>query len=183
MSSEDQIVKNSKFVKAINNMEDDIDYEQNYFDSEYEYLQKEIDNDKFEQIVLDIKQNLMEFINDKSLPLCEYLTFTKLKKFIKKEIIYNYSRTCQYENKWDEITKSCRGLILDQDGNVVAKGFDKFFNIEEHNLENIPNEPFEVFEKLDGSLGILFWYQGKWILATKGSFVSEQAMRGREGLR
>ncbi len=94
--------------------------------------------------------------------------------------IYNYSRTCQYENKWDEITKSCRGLILDQDGNVVAKGFDKFFNIEEHKLENIPNEPFEVFEKLDGSLGILFWYQGIWILATKGSFVSEQAMRGRE---
>ena len=89
MSSEEQIVKNSKFVKAINNMEDDIDYEKNYFDSEYEYLQKEIDNDKFEQIILYIKQNLMEFINDKSLPLCEYLTFTKLKKFIKKEIIYN----------------------------------------------------------------------------------------------
>ena len=94
--------------------------------------------------------------------------------------IYNYSRTCQYENKWDEITKACRGLILDQEGNVIAKGFDKFFNMEEHQPEEIPNEPFEVFEKLDGSLGILFWYQGKWILATKGSFVSEQAIKGRE---
>ena len=97
--------------------------------------------------------------------------------------IYNYSRTCQYENKWDEITKSCRGLILDQEGNVIAKGFDKFFNMEEHNSEEIPNEPFEVFEKLDGSLGILFWYQGKWMLATKGSFVSEQAIKGREILK
>jgi len=97
--------------------------------------------------------------------------------------IYNYSRTCQYENKWDEITKSCRGLILDQEGNVIAKGFDKFFNMEEHNPEEIPNEPFEVFEKLDGSLGILFWYQGKWMLATKGSFVSEQAIKGREILK
>jgi RNA ligase len=94
--------------------------------------------------------------------------------------IYNYSRTCQYENKWDEITKMCRGLILDHEGNVIAKGFDKFFNMEEHNTEEIPNEPFEVFEKLDGSLGILFWYQGKWILATKGSFVSEQAIKGKE---
>ena len=94
--------------------------------------------------------------------------------------IYNYSRTCQYENKWDEITKACRGLILDQEGNVVAKGFDKFFNIEEHKPEEIPNEPFEVFEKLDGSLGILFWYQGKWILATKGSFTSDQAVRAKE---
>ena len=90
--------------------------------------------------------------------------------------IYNYSRTCQYENKWDEITKMCRGLILDQEGNVIAKGFNKFFNMEEHQPEEIPNEPFEVFEKLDGSLGILFWYQGKWILATKGSFTSDQSI-------
>ena len=94
--------------------------------------------------------------------------------------IYNYSRTCQYENKWDEITKMCRGLILDQEGNVIAKGFNKFFNMEEHQSEEIPNEDFEVFEKLDGSLGILFWYQGQWILATKGSFTSDQAIRGRE---
>ncbi len=94
--------------------------------------------------------------------------------------IYNYSRTCQYENKWDNITKSCRGLILDKDGNVIAKSFDKFFNLEEHSTEEIPNEDFEVYEKLDGSLGILFWYQGKWILASKGSFVSEQALKGKQ---
>ncbi len=94
--------------------------------------------------------------------------------------IYNYSRTCQYENNWDEITKQCRGLILDDEGNVIAKGFDKFFNIEEHKSEEIPNESFEIFEKLDGSLGILFWYQGKWILSTKGSFTSEQSVRAKE---
>ena len=56
--------------------------------------------------------------------------------------------------------------------------FNKFFNMEEHQPEEIPNETFEVFEKLDGSLGILFWYQGQWILATKGSFTSDQAIRG-----
>lgn len=93
--------------------------------------------------------------------------------------IYNYSRTTQYEGKWDNITKSCRGLILDREGNVVAKSFDKFFNLEEHNPEEIPNEEFEVYEKLDGSLGILFWYQGKWILASKGSFISDQAIKGK----
>lgn len=94
--------------------------------------------------------------------------------------IYNYSRTTQYEGKWDDITKSCRGLILDNNGNVIAKTFDKFFNLEEHKPEEIPNEEFEVYEKLDGSLGILFWYQGKWILASKGSFISEQSIKGRE---
>lgn len=94
--------------------------------------------------------------------------------------IYNYTRKTQYEKLWDNITKSCRGLILDTNGNVIAKTFDKFFNLEEHSPEEIPNEEFDVYEKLDGSLGILFWYQGKWILASKGSFTSTQSVKGKQ---
>jgi RNA ligase len=94
--------------------------------------------------------------------------------------IYNYTRKTQYEKLWDNITKSCRGLILDNQGNVIAKSFDKFFNLEEHIPTEIPNEEFEVFEKLDGSLGILFWYQGKWIIASKGSFTSEQSIKAKQ---
>lgn len=97
--------------------------------------------------------------------------------------IYNYSRETQYEGKWDDITLMCRGLVLDNEGNVIAKTFNKFFNMEEHKPEEIPNEPFEVYEKLDGSLGILFNYNGEWILATKGSFTSDQAVRGMEMLK
>jgi len=92
--------------------------------------------------------------------------------------IYNYSRECAFEKKWDEITLAMRGTILDEEGNVIAKGFDKFFNMEE--LTSIPNEPFEVFEKMDGSLGILFYYNSEWILCTRGSFTSEQAIKGME---
>lgn len=94
--------------------------------------------------------------------------------------IYNYTRKVQYEKLWDNITKSCRGLVLDNQGNVIAKTFDKFFNFEEHSPQEIPNEEFEVYEKLDGSLGILFWYQGKWILASKGSFTSTQSVKGKQ---
>lgn len=97
--------------------------------------------------------------------------------------IYNYSRNTQYEGRWDEITKQCRGLILDNEGNVIAKSFPKCFNMEEHKPEEIPNEPFEVFEKLDGSLGILFYYGNQWILTTKGSFTSDQAVKGMEMLK
>ena len=97
--------------------------------------------------------------------------------------IYNYSRETQYEGKWDDITLMCRGLVLDNEGNVIAKTFNKFFNMEEHKPEEIPNEPFEVYEKLDGSLGILFNYNGEWILATKGSFTSDQSVRGIEMLK
>jgi RNA ligase len=44
----------------------------------------------------------------------------------------------------------------------------------------IPNEPFEVFEKMDGSLGICFKYKGEFVLATRGSFTSDQSKKGTE---
>lgn len=99
--------------------------------------------------------------------------------------IFNYSRECQYEGLWDDITLNCRGLVLDTEGNVIAKPFPKFFNYEEHTAEGsklppIPNENFEVYEKMDGSLGILFHYAGEWLIATRGSFTSEQAIKGME---
>ena len=91
--------------------------------------------------------------------------------------IYKYSRNCQFEWTWDNITMNMRGTVLDSEGNVVAKTFPKFFNIES---DNFPNLPFEVFEKLDGSLGVLFNYEGEWHLATQGSFYSEQAIYAKE---
>ena len=70
-----------------------------------------------------------------------------------------------------------RSLILDADGQIVARPFPKFFNWEEHQeAADIPNEPFEVYEKMDGSLGILYWLDNKPFIATRGSFVSEQAV-------
>lgn len=90
--------------------------------------------------------------------------------------IWNYSRTCQYESSWDEITLHCRALVTDNEGNIIAKGFKKFFNLEEHKNDEIPNEPFEVYEKLDGSLILAFQYNNKWIIASKGSFNSEQSI-------
>jgi RNA ligase len=106
---------------------------------------------------------------------------------------------------------ACRGLVLDNEGNVIAKPFPKFFNYEEIKDDKyahcegcrksgmincahpeecggwemrsvIPNEPFEVFEKMDGSLGIIFHYEGEWHIATRGSFTSEQSIKGKEML-
>lgn len=93
--------------------------------------------------------------------------------------IWNYSPKVQYEKLWDEITLQCRGLVTNSEGKIVAKPFKKFFNYEEHNPEDIPNEEYIVYEKLDGSLGILFYYN-EWILATRGSFTSPQSIKGKE---
>jgi RNA ligase len=94
--------------------------------------------------------------------------------------IYTYTRACQYEGRWNDATRACRGLIVDDDGTVVARPFVKFLNVGEFGTRDyapasLPVEPFEVYEKLDGSLGIIFCYDSKWHAASKGSFVSEQA--------
>lgn len=96
--------------------------------------------------------------------------------------IYNYTAKTQYDWVWNEVTKQCRGLIMDGDNNIIAKPFEKFFSIEqlERTEETIPNQPFEVFEKLDGSLGVLYWINETPFIATRGSFISEQAKKATE---
>ena len=96
--------------------------------------------------------------------------------------IYNYSQKTQYDKMWNEETLSCRGLVLDSKGNVVARPFKKFFNLSEVE-EEIPDLPFEVFEKMDGSLGIFFWYNENPIFASRGSFTSDQSKVGWEILK
>lgn len=88
--------------------------------------------------------------------------------------IYNYTARAQYEPMWNEATMTCRGLITDGEGKIVARPFTKFFNLEQ--MESLPDEPFEVYEKLDGSLGIMYWLDGKPYIATRGSFDSPQAI-------
>jgi RNA ligase len=95
--------------------------------------------------------------------------------------IWNYTEKVQYENLWDEVTLMCRGLVTDNNGDIVASPFQKFFNIEEGKFE--PTEKFEVYEKMDGSLGIVFWYRGQWVVATRGSFTSDQSIKAKEILR
>ena len=95
--------------------------------------------------------------------------------------IWNYTEKVQYENLWDEITVQTRGLVTDDKGNIVARPFKKFFNLEEKKHTATPD--FEVFDKMDGSLGILFNYEGEWIMATRGSFTSDQAVKGFELLQ
>lgn len=94
--------------------------------------------------------------------------------------IFKYSDACNFEDGWNETNRICRGLIMNtQSGEIVARSFPKFFNIGERaesSLENLPNEPFEVFEKMDGSMGSIYKLPtGEWAVATPGSMDSPQA--------
>jgi len=91
--------------------------------------------------------------------------------------IWNYTEQTQFDGHWNETTLSCRGLVVNDDGAIQALPLQKFFNIEE--AKHTPTTNFEVFDKVDGSLLILFYYEGDWIFATRGSFTSEQAIRAK----
>lgn len=94
--------------------------------------------------------------------------------------IWNYSRKTQYERLWDDFTMMCRGLVTNSKGYIVSRCFKKFFNYEELETTKIPNESFEITEKMDGQLGLLFWYEDEWIFASRGSFTSVYAEKGRQ---
>lgn len=91
---------------------------------------------------------------------------------------YKYTRTAQFKQDWDDITKNCRGLILNTEtGEIVARPFSKFFNYSE---QKVPAElmqgPIEVTEKLDGSLGIGYVNpSGEFEIASSGSLTSSVA--------
>jgi len=94
--------------------------------------------------------------------------------------IYNYSVKTEYEEYWDDITLQARGLVLDDSGNIIARPFRKFFNLSQGRFT--PTNDFEVYEKYDGSLGIVFHYANNWHIATRGSFTSEQSLLGKSFL-
>jgi RNA ligase len=92
--------------------------------------------------------------------------------------VYNYTDRVQYEGLWDEVTLQCRGLVVDNLGNIVARPFKKFFNLSEGRT-NVTDD-YEIYTKYDGSLFILFFFGGEWVFASRGSFTSEQAVKGFE---
>jgi RNA ligase len=120
-------------------------------------------------------------MNIKDLDLLVEQKYINVQKHPEADLfIYNYTQSAQYEAMWNETTLMCRGLILNGEGEIMARPFAKFFNWEELKKEQIPTESFEVYEKMDGSLGILYWLNGEAKIATRGSFTSEQAIVATE---
>jgi len=74
-------------------------------------------------------------------------------------------------------------MVIDAEGNILARPFQKFKNFEEHDPSEIDMSiPFVIYEKMDGSLIIVFYYEPKmeWIVASRGSFISEQSIEAKK---
>jgi len=68
------------------------------------------------------------------------------------------------------VVQKCRGIILDEanDWRVVSYPYDKFFNQQEGHAAQIDWDTARVYEKLDGSIITLYWYDGEWRIASSG---------------
>ncbi len=73
--------------KIIVNEDDDFESEQekNYLNDEDD---EKIEEEYFTNTISIIQKNLLNFVEDKSLPLCEYLHIKSIKKFINDNIKY-----------------------------------------------------------------------------------------------
>ncbi len=80
--------------------------------------------------------------------------------------IFNYTDKTKITKVWNDVTRMCRGLVVDDDGHVAARSFPAFFNIEEKRHRGTPE--FVIQEKLDGSLVLLFHHAGTWVVASRG---------------
>lgn len=121
----------------------------------------------------------------------ESLGYIKINKHPEDEniVILNYTDLTTYDRRWNEQTISARGLILDltnainNDIIVLAKPFGKFFNYgenAEYEKDIDLNDIESVMEKMDGSLGISYFFEDGIRFATRGSFISEQAIKATE---
>ena len=85
---------------------------------------------------------------------------------------YNFNRLAFRTRTWNDNTVKARGLFIDKDGKIVARGFDKFFNLNERPETNQSaifswNYPLTIATKENGSLGMAANVHGNAFYATK----------------
>ncbi|OCA80572.1 hypothetical protein BBH99_00270 [Chryseobacterium contaminans] len=86
--------------------------------------------------------------------------------------LYNITRKCKLYKNWNYTTLSCRGLILDDSGKIIARPFKKFFEKKDIYPEILDVLPISNRKrnKLDGGLGIMYKYKNYYHLCSKNNF-------------
>lgn len=122
--------------------------------------------------------DLMTLNNNELIQLIESDYISKIKHPLYDLYILSYAKKTSIEANWNDLTMNCRGLIVDENFNIISRPFKKFF--ESFQLNENVKIPFElkhkIYEKLDGSLLISYWIGDSFFLTTKGKFDSFQSI-------
>lgn len=117
---------------------------------------------------------LQDFLRAEESPLTKIIGdpyFVKIKEHPTYTNLIQFTYDQIESPKIHPMVKQCRGIILDSTDNwkIIAYPFNRFFNYGESCADEIDWSTAKVQEKIDGSLMIVYWYDNKWNVATKGS--------------
>lgn len=90
---------------------------------------------------------------------------------------FNFTRNTFFKKNWNDLTCKARGLFIDTATNkVVARGYEKFFNVNErketeleHLIVKFKDKKITCYKKENGFLGIMSFVNGKLFLASKST--------------
>jgi len=97
---------------------------------------------------------------------------------------FNFSKGAFRKKMWDSINSKARGLFVNTKNNqIISRGYDKFFNINERSftkiqtLPHILKFPISIYEKANGYLGLLGYdcMQDKLIFSSKSTISGDHA--------
>ena len=98
----------------------------------------------------------------------------------------NFKDKVFYDKIWNSETIKARGLFVDREtGDVKLRSYNKFFNLYENeysSLEKISRlkYPLEIYEKMNGYLGILSVIDGELVFASKSNTTGDYAKLFKE---
>lgn len=92
--------------------------------------------------------------------------------------IFNYRNDAFRGEGYTQFEILSRGLIINaKTGEVVGRSFDKFFNYGEYGIDFKPVGKIKnVYEKVDGNIGVLYRDENTYKISTRGRFDSGAAI-------
>ncbi len=131
----------------------------------------EIKNDVYREELSNLKEDASGIVENQEYNKISELALSKLdshdliyvKEFETYPHIksYNFTKKAFYNGCWDKVNITARGLFIDQNRNIVARSYNKFFNLEEcqetemKSLQQNLAFPINLYVKENGFLGIL----------------------------
>jgi hypothetical protein len=125
--------------------------------------------------------NTIKFLNENSLEQLTSTYFIKVNKWDKGDLwVLNYDQIDSPKNH--PITNECRSLVVSYScicgWYVVSRSFDRFFNYGEIQDDFHDITKMTAYEKVDGSIVSLFYFQGEWLYRTRSMIMPESCVNG-----
>ena len=99
--------------------------------------------------------------------------------------IIKYTRKVFYDSLWNDTLEECRGMVVDNNWNIIVRPFKKIYNRFENNVDFGRDAEVVAIRKVNGFMGAITWDRSnnRVIYSTTGSLDSDYAVMVQEYLR